>query len=415
MYAARPRGLLGGGALKSGAEAPILERRLDRAQGNPVQVFTTTYRADHGWSAPLDRELDDPQTLVLAFGASRFADDARPFDDLAAAFPQSIIVGCSTAGEIAGSQVNDASVSVAVARFADTRLRLARADVSCAEQSGAAGESLAEQLAGDRLRGVFVLSDGLSVNGTPLVAGLARRLPSDVAISGGLAGDGSRFQQTWVLDKAKPRQHVVCAVGLYGDRLRVATGCDDGWHDFGPQRRITRADGNVLFELDGKPALDLYKTYLGKLAAELPGSALLFPLSIRKPGSSDRPVIRTILGIDEDQRSLTFAGDVPVGYEARLMRSNDERLIASAAAAIAQATEGLAPQSRPLIISVSCVGRRLMLGERVEEEIESVAGDGTRCVGHVGFYSYGEIAPGFEGGASELHNQTITVTAISEV
>lgn len=379
-----------------------------------MEVHAHTYSTGKGWSTPLTRSADSAQTLVLAFGASEFADQPAPFDELSAAFPHSTIVGCSTAGEIAGLHVNDASISVAVVRFAHTTLRLARAEVSSAEDSGAAGAALAAQLQGEGLQAVFVLSDGLSVNGTPLVASLARGLPRDVPISGGLAADGSRFQRTWVLDGGRPCRQVISAVGLYGDRVRVSTGCDDGWHDFGPQRRITRAQGNVLFELDGKPALDLYKTYLGKLAAELPGSALLFPLSIRKPGSSERALIRTILAIDEAERSLTFAGDVPQGHEARLMRSTDERLIASAAAAIAQATQGLAPHSRPLLISVSCVGRRLMLGERVEEEIESVAGGDARCTHHVGFYSYGEIAPGFDGGASELHNQTITVTAIVE-
>ena len=109
----------------------------------------------------------------------------------------------------------------------------------------------------------------------------------------------------------------------------VGSGCDGGWSDFGPERRITRSEGNVLFELDGKPALDLYKTYLGERADGLPGSALLFPLSVRRGGAGET-LVRTILGMDEAAQSLTFAGDMPQGGVARLMRANNDHLIGSA-------------------------------------------------------------------------------------
>jgi hypothetical protein len=235
-----------------------------------------------------------------------------------------------------------------------------------------------------------------------------------VTVSGGLAGDGGRFERTWVLDGARPAQQRIAAVGFYGRRLRTGHGYEGGWSDFGPERRITRSEGNVLFELDRKPALDLYKAYLGDRAAGLPGTALLFPLSIRR-GPAEEPLVRTILGVDEATRSLTFAGDVPQGAIARLMRSNNEHLIGSAGHAVALATHGLDPRSAPLVVSVSCVGRRLVLGERTEEEVETVV-DGAPCgASHVGFYSYGEISPALAGGASDLHNQTMTVTVFSEV
>jgi hypothetical protein len=206
----------------------------------------------------------------------------------------------------------------------------------------------------------------------------------------------------------------VVAIGLYGERLQVNSGCDGGWLDFGPQRRITRSRGNVLHELDGKPALDLYKEYLGDLAAGLPGSALLFPLSIRRPGGSGGPLVRTILGIDEAERTMTFAGDVPEGHEARLMRATDDSLIGSAAKAVKQALQGMPAGQGRLVVSVSCVGRRLMLGERTEEEVELIAESTSADVAHVGFYAYGEIAPGADGGGCMLHNQTMTVTVYAE-
>lgn len=386
-----------------------------------MQLQTRQFSAATGWSDPLPIALDSPQTLVLAFGAREMADAPQALADLAADFGQAVVLGCSTSGEIAGSLVHDASLSVAVARFEHTRLAMAVTTISRAEQSGAAGRHLAEQLvaAGPDLCAVFMLSDGLCVNGTPLVAGLAGGLPAGVAITGGLAGDGSRFERTWVLAGRHLAPGQVAAVGFYGQRLQVGHGAQGGWMDFGPERRITRSEGNVLLELDGKPALDLYKTYLGDLAQGLPGSALLFPMSIRRPGPDARPLVRTILGIDEARKALTFAGDMPEGHVARLMRTTNDSLIDSAATAVAQATQGVAGQGDALVVSVSCVGRRLVLGERTEEEVETIVDGAPAGAGHVGFYSYGEIAPalGANGqgvGCSELHNQTMTVTVFSE-
>jgi hypothetical protein len=392
-----------------------LELHLSRGAGDDVLQKTFTHRRASGWLAPLPSELDSPRTLVLAFGASDYIDDPQAFGELAAAFPRSVLIGCSTSGEIAGGQVLDASISVGVAHFTHTQLQLAIAEVTSPADSRAAGERLGAQLPRQGLRAVFVLSDGLGVNGTALVEGLTAALPADVEITGGLAGDGSRFERTWVLVDAKPRHGYICAVGFYGERLHVTHGCDGGWSDFGPARHITRSQGNILYELDGKPALDLYKAYLGERAAGLPGTALLFPLAIQRAGAGGDALVRTILGIDEAARSMTFAGDMPEGAVARLMRISTDALIDSASHATRQATASLADDASPLVVAVSCVGRRLVLGERTDEECETVVDGAPAGAGHVGFYSYGEISPALGGsGASELHNQTMTVTVFCE-
>lgn len=383
-----------------------------------MQHQTVIYATGEGWHAPLPSWLDSPQTLVMAFGAPDLEAGEHPYAELAAAFPSAVLMGCSTAGEIAGTAVHDASISVAVARFEHSRLRRVLTRIGCPADSQAAGARLAAQLlappaAGD-LRAVFVLSVGLNVNGTPLVAGLASGLPPGVVITGGLAGDGNRFAATWVLDRERRETQHVCAVGLYGERLRVGHGCHAGWLDFGPDRLITRSQGNVLYELDGKPALELYRTYLGDRAQGLPGTALLFPLALRQQVGDAEPVVRTILAIDEAANSLTFAGDMPQGAVARLMRASNDKLISSAGVASRQAVAALPPLDDALLISVSCVGRRLVLGERTEEEVEAVLEGTPRRTSHIGFYSYGEISPTLPGRASELHNQTMTVTAYAE-
>lgn len=366
------------------------------------------------WTSPLPSALDGAQTLVLAFAAPEFGNAPAPLAELAAAFPHSVLAGCSTSGEITGTEVHDASISVAVARFEHTVLRRVTTPISEASESYAAGQRLASQLAGGDLRAVFVLSDGLCVNGTTLVEGLAKGLPPGVSISGGLAGDGSRFERTWLLDDGHAQAQMVCAIGFYGDRVRVGHGCEGGWSDFGPERRITKAEGNVLYELDGKPALELYKSYLGDRASGLPGTALLFPLSVKRDGADQDTLVRTILAIDESRQSLTFAGDMPQGGVARLMRANTDKLIGSAGTAGLQARGAIVASDSALVISVSCVGRRLVLGERTDEEVETVSDSMPGKSTHVGFYSYGEISPLVAGGASELHNQTMTVTVFTE-
>jgi hypothetical protein len=275
------------------------------------------------------------------------------------------------------------------------------------------GEALARELARDGLVHVFVLAEGLEVNGSALVAGMKRVLPSAVAVTGGLAGDGERFAKTLVLSGPEPRPDAVAAIGFYGGRIRVGYGSMGGWDTFGPERTVTRAHGNVLYELDGERALDLYARYLGEHSAELPASGLLFPLSVRcNPG--DEPVVRTIVGIDRAGGSLTFVGKIPEGGRARLMRANLDRLIDGAAGAAERSHAPLAGGAPDLAILVSCVGRRLVLKHRTEEEIENVREVlGARAV-LCGFYSYGEIAPFVSSARCELHNQTMTITTLSE-
>jgi hypothetical protein len=378
-----------------------------------MQLETLQYHRRSGWSAPLPAALDSKATMVLAFGSRMLADDPVPFADLMRAFPNAVQLGCSTAGEIAGDEVSDDSLTVAVARFERTTLRLASAQIEHAGQSEAAGRKLGEALLDDRLRAVFLLSDGLHVNGTLLTEGINKALNESVVVSGGLAGDHDRFETTWIMTQGELAEHRVCALGLYGDALTVGYGCEGGWSSFGPERRITRASGNVLYELDDKPALDLYKEYLGQRARDLPGAALLFPLFVKRAFDAELGVVRTILGIDEGERSMTFAGDIPQDGTARLMRANNDRLIESAGAAARQAIANVATPPA-LVISVSCVGRRLVMGEHTEEELEAVLDTIPESARQVGFYSYGEISPTGTQHASDLHNQTMTVTIFSE-
>ncbi len=371
--------------------------------------FASFHHLDGVWSMPFP-PLDSRQTVVLAFAASSYADRPEVLAELVAAFPTSTVIGCSTAGEIDQTRVRDQSIVVAAIRFAATRVRSVQARLDSPSGSFAAGAAIADHLAADDLRAVIVLSEGLHVNGSELVRGLNARLPEQVVITGGLAGDGPRFARTWVLADGEVETDAVVAVGLYGTALHVTHGSQGGWDPFGPERLVTASTGNVLHELDGRPALTLYKQYLGDRAAELPSAALLFPLAVRAKDDTNR-VVRTVLSVDEATQSMVFAGDIPIGHYARLMRANFDRLIFGAHEAGRAAMSQ--HQGATLAIAISCVGRRLVLGERIEEETEAVIETLAPSATQIGFYSYGEISP-HATGRCELHNQTMTLTLLSE-
>jgi hypothetical protein len=378
-----------------------------------MQVDTFQYRPNSGFSPSLPSDLDSPRTLVLVFAAPELGDRPELFTALKAKFPLGTVMGCSTAGEIAGLRLSDHSLSVAVVRFSSTDIRLATAEVGAVGESYDAACLLASQLTSPGLRAVLVLSDGLRVNGSELARGFKGTLPQNVAVTGGLAADGSRFERTWVVANGVVADGIVVAVGLYGDQVQIGHGSRGGWDVFGPERIVTRSTSNVLYELDGKPALELYKRYLGDRVSELPASALLFPLSLRINGDA-HGVVRTILGVNEDEQSLTFAGEIPQGAKASLMRANVDRLIHGAAQAATHSRKELDESQPTLAIAISCVGRRLVLGERTEEEIEATL-DALPAGSHqVGFYSYGELCPQDGGSCCDLHNQTMTMTTISE-
>lgn len=380
-----------------------------------MKIETLSHTLAHGWSAPASaiHHLDSPNTLVLAFGDAELFDGSGPLTELVAQFPTSKVVSCSAAGAIVGSKVVDDTLAVAVVRFDKTTLRTSMRPVSDGVDARAAGREIGHELNGPKLKGVVILSDGLLVNGSELAAGLNEVLPEGIVVTGGLAGDDDRFERTWVLHNGQPLQSIVAAVAFYGDDVVMTYGSRGGWDIFGRERVVTRSDGNMVYELDGQPALQLYKTYLGDFASGLPSTGLRFPLALLSEVIDGEPIVRTLLGIDEAEQSLRFAGNVPQGAQVRLMRTNLDRLVDGAADAAERAIVKCEDVTPTLSIAISCVGRRLVLGERSDEELESVMELLPPGTEQIGFYSYGELSP-LANGRCDLHNQTMTLTTISE-
>lgn len=366
-----------------------------------------------GWSPELPDPVDDARTAVLSFASAMLEEVREPLADLARAFPSAARAGCSTSGVVAGVEVGDDPLVAVVARFDHVDVRLATVESVDLAGSHDAGRRIGEALAHPDLKSVFTVTDGLTVLGQPYVQAMQAVLGEGVLISGGLAGDGDRFVTTWVSAGDEAGNGRVAAIGFYGDRLEVGVGTASGWRSFGPPREVTASDGNVLHTIDGQPALALYRRYLGRHAEGLPAAALRFPLALYDADRA-QPVVRAVLGVDEAGQTLTFGGDLPVGQRVSLTYAAHDAVIDAAAQAAEGSLQALGPADGPVLaLPVSCIARRLVLGEGVDEEIEALAEVLPEGTVMAGFYSYGELAPMGEG-PCELHNQTMTLTVLRE-
>lgn len=355
-----------------------------------------------------------PDVLLVFASPDWFASSPPGVAPLLEAFPGRC-VGCSTAGEIASAEVLDGNCVVTALRFATSRARILETPLVHAADSREAGLRLGALCAAAPVDGVIVLSPGTNVDGSALVDGLRSALPPGTPLSGGLAGDGPHFRQTWTIGPTGVHPDRVVALALAGPRLTVSHGCYGGWKPFGPARQITACEGNVLLELDGEPALAVYRRYLGDYARDLPAAGLLFPFAILDQDQDETGLIRTIIGIDDQRGSLVLAGSVHSGSLLRLMHTNPEGLVDGAEQAAETAFGSPAGQGAQLALLITCVGRKLVMGDRVDDEVEAVIRAGTQPGPTVtGYYSYGEIIPASREVGCQLHNQTMTITLLGE-
>lgn len=378
-----------------------------------MKIEQSSYGSEQGWHHPVSDFPAREAGLVFVMGSRELLKMSQHFHYIQQRYPRARIVGCSTSGEIMGKVVTNDRIVCTAVWFENTSIEIASAEINSANDSFEVGAQLVDRLMRIDLVHVMVFSEGININGSELTRGLNSRLTDKIAVTGGLAGDQELFTETVLIDNAPGRKNLVIAVGFYGRHLRVGYGSMGGWDSFGIDRRITRSEANILYELDDQPALALYKHYLGSYSVKLPSSALLFPLNLVQH-DNETSLVRTVVSVSEEDGSMVFAGDLPQGDSVRLMKTNSNKLIGGARDAAKMSAEGL--RSTPeLAILISCVGRKMVLRQRVGEEVETVrqvVGENTAITG---FYSYGEICPvkPFDNHC-ELHNQTMTITVFKE-
>lgn len=366
----------------------------------------------NGWKYETSENGLKGAQIVFVFGSNSTISSLELRKVIRFSYPNAEIISASTSGEINNKSVTDDSLSVMACELEKTTIKVVMLRKEEYGDSANGGRMLCEKISNDTLTHVLLITDGISVNGDELVSSMKNNLSKKVTVSGGLASDGGKFIETFVGVNDDVGSGRMVAIGFYGENLEVSCGSQGGWDVFGPHREVTKSLGNVLFELDGENALDVYKRYLGPRAAELPGSALLYPLSILN-NEGKEGLVRTILNVDETNGSMTFAGNIPMNSMVQFMLSNTDRLVDGATGAARRAKNGLSGPAE-MVLMISCVGRKIVLDQRVEEEVEGVCdvfGDGPAFAG---FYSNGEIAPSEMGTFAALHNQTMTITAFRE-
>ena len=380
-----------------------------------MKTEQSIYSESNGWVKKTEHELSKFSQLVFLFGNRDLLKVQQHIAFVKEAYPLAQIVGCSTSGEIYQEAVFNNNIVCTAVWFEKTSIEIAKEPIHSMEDSFSVGEKLAGKLDKENLVHIMILSEGLNINGSELTKGINNQLNDRISVTGGLAGDQGLFSETVIVHNQAGEKNLVVAIGFYGKNLQVGYGSMGGWDSFGVDREVTKSKGNILYELDGQPALELYKRYLGSHAANLPASALLFPLSLRLQ-NSETALVRTVLSVNEAEGSMVFAGDIPQGEYVRLMKANFDRLIDGANGAAEMSKISLQNSEVDLAILISCVGRKLVLKQRVEEELEIIREVIGNNAAITGFYSYGEISPikPFEQHC-ELHNQTMTITLFKEV
>ena len=368
---------------------------------------------EHGGWYYLSEKQDLKAPLVLILGNRYLLEQQTIYADIRALFPTGHLVFGSTSGDITANDVDEKCITITAIEFERSRFLIRTHNIlNTNNDSYKTGKQLMEQLPKEGLKYVFVLSEGSFVNGSELTKGMNAASNGAALITGGLCGDASRFEKTLASYNENPKPGELIAIGFYGETLEVSCAIKGGWTPFGPERIVTKAQSNILFELDNQPALNLYKKYLGEKSKDLPASALLYPLSV-KSETEEHAFVRTILNIDEAKNAMILAGDIPENSVVQLMMTNVDHIANASETAAKQALKAKT-HTPELALLVSCIGRKLVLDQRVEEEIEEVVTvlgkDTTVC----GFYSYGEIAPFYGESSCQLHNQTMTITLLSE-
>lgn len=379
-----------------------------------MKVLQQQIRCSGELPATLEKLASFQPNLILVFGSVGLVSSPDLVEALTRTCPDAQLLGCSTAGEITAEGVDNLSCTLTAVRFDKVRLRPAETVVAGMADSFGAGERIGRQLADPELKAILVFGPGTEINGSALVRGLSSAIGPQVPVTGGLAGDDAAFLKTSTISNTGSDDRKIVAAGFYGPHFRFGHGSYGGWEPFGQARKVTHCNGNILHELDGKPALDVYKRYLGAYAEGLPASGLLFPFAMLGEDHGAVGLIRTILGIDENTGSLILAGEIEQDGYLKLMHASTDGLVDGAEIASTAAVRMLGDANVALALLVSCVGRKLAMGQRVDEEVEAAAAViGNQAV-LTGFYSYGEISPFLPGSSCRLHNQTMTITCFGE-
>ncbi len=366
----------------------------------------------------LIEQLGCPPQLVIAF-ASAEIDPAEALAGLRAGLPEARIVGCSSYAEINSREALSGSLTAMGLCFPEGIEFQTFAHTTGADPFEA-GVSFAREVASFDPNLLILFPDGLAYNSTRLLLGIQSVLGQRFPIIGGIAADDARFERTYQFHDDRCLTAAVVGVALKG-RVEVVTAARCGWRPVGATRTATKVvDGNVLLELDGQPALSLYRQFLGERWAEMPSVGVEFPVGIvgggelgsqRMDGDGEILLLRAIKAIDEEQQAIVFGGDLPEGARVRMSRATKDDVIAGANEAGDEVAARMPEPSFALVFD--CMARKVALGPRYKEEVHHTFARLGAELPKVGFHTFGELSP--VSGVTMHHDETFTIALIRAI
>lgn len=363
--------------------------------------------------------------LVIVFSSVRY-DQGELIRGVREVAPHSLMSGCSDAGEITNRGPMKESVVVMAIKSDNITFTpgLGR-DVKAGPR--AAGQAIAREIkekAPAPLRTLVMFPDVLVGNGADIVRGVLDTMGAHFPMVGGAAGDDFKFEKTFEYHNGEVVSGAVAGVGFSGN-FSMGIGMRHGWVPIGMPMKVTKAEGAVVHEINGRPAVSIYEDYFGENIEDLRKEplarmAITYPLGL-KIGESDEYLIRDPVTVDE-KGSITCAAEIPEGSEVRLMIGSKEKAIEAAQEAARHLMHEfeIEKTSPKFILMFNCIAREKLFGQKANEEIQAVMD----IVGHdvplIGFYTYGEQAPiggeirDIEKIDSRFYNETMVMFGVGE-
>lgn len=333
------------------------------------------------------------------------ADTARALGEFG--FP---IFGCSSCGEI----FTEAEISRALENSAVVALLELPADsfqVKLMDGTGLDSFALGAAI-GSWGKSVFknpafmVVVSGIKRDGEQAVHGLLSEFPAQVPLFGGLAGDDAKFKETFAFTNGHATSDGAVVCVFDNDRVAVEGLATSGWVGLGAPKTVTSSEGNVVFSIDGEPALDIYKKYLNIRDVDLPGIGMEYPLQVMRDDGTH--VLRAVVGVDAERHALVFAGAVPQNSQVRFSSSPGFEAVDHARRDFETFAKAGGP-APDLLVFFSCIARHAALGPMVEDEIR--AAQRIWNAPGLGFFTYGEIGKNLVG-RCDFYNETCALVLL---
>lgn len=347
----------------------------------------------------LSLEGEKPLAGIL-FAAIHF-EHQLILDEINTVFPGIELIGGTTDGEVSsvfGFQQDSLTLmlfcSDDIELYAAAGRNISQAPVDIAAQTVAAAKAKLST----ELKLCITMPESLTTSASSILAGLKSALGS-VPIVGGTTGDQMETQRTYQFYKTEVLTDSVTLL-LLGGNLAFSYGVCSGWNPIGKQSIITKVEKNIIYEIDEKPALELYKYYFEEFAADL-----AYPLAVFPPGE-EAFFLRAVLTYDADLGSIVVAADVPVGSIVQVTEASQDDIVSASQKSFNQAWTNYPGQSPSAALFFSCAWRRFVLGTKTNQEYAAIAASYPYPIPSCGFYTYGEISPLSEHGETYFHNTT---------